>query len=207
MLCHIDDVVIFGHTKEEHDARLEIALRCIEAAGVTLNPTKCQFEKTEIKFLGHLISEKGIQPDPDKTAAIAKMPRPTCVQELKRFMGIVNHLSKFSRNLAELSQPLRALLSKNNLWTWDSAQDQAFARIKEEITKPTVLVLYDVKADTKISADTSSYILPGGSFTTEEQPVVATRHICLSYNDQYRMQVCASGKRGPRINLGMREIC
>ena len=157
VLCHMDDVVIFGHTKEEHDARLEIALRCIEAAGVTLNPTKCQFGKTEIKFLGHLISEKGIQPDPDKTAAIAKMPRPTSVQELKRFMGMVNHLGKFSRNLAELSQPLRALLSKNNLWTWDSAQDQAFARIKEEITKPTVLALYDVKADTKISADASSY--------------------------------------------------
>ena len=48
---------------------------------------------------------------------------------------MVNHLGKFSRNLAELSQPLRELLSKNNLWTWDSAQDQTFNRIKEEITK------------------------------------------------------------------------
>ena len=120
VLCHMDDVMIFGRTKEEHDARLETALRRIEAAGVTLNPNKCQFGKTEIKFLGHLISENGIQPDPDKTAAIAKMPHPTSVQELKRFMGMVNHLGKFSRNLAELSQPLRELLSKNNLWTWDS---------------------------------------------------------------------------------------
>ena len=83
------------------------------------------------------VSENGIQPDPEKTAAIAKMPHPTYVQELKRFMGMVNHLGKFSRNLAELNQPLRELLSKNNLWTWDSAQDQAFDRIKEEITKPT----------------------------------------------------------------------
>ena len=157
VLCHMDDVMIFGHTKEEHDSRLEIALRRIEAAGVTLNPNKCQFGKTEIKFLGHLISEKGIQPDPDKTAAIAKMPRPTCVQELRRFLGMVNHLGKFSKNLAELSQPLRELLGKNNLWTWDSVQDQAFDRIKEEITKPTVLALYDVKADKKSSADASSY--------------------------------------------------
>ena len=70
---------------------------------------------------------------------------------------MINHLGKFSKNLAELSQPLRVLLSRNNLWTWDNAQDHAFKRIKEEITKPTVLALYDMNADMKISADTSSY--------------------------------------------------
>ena len=104
VLCHMDDVLIFGRTKEEHDTRLE------SAAGVTLNSTKCQFGKSNIKFLGHLISENGIQQDPDKIAAITKMPHPTCVQELKRFLGMINHLGKFSRNLAELSQPLRELL-------------------------------------------------------------------------------------------------
>ena len=77
---HMNDVLIFNHTKEEHNARLEAALRCIQSAGVTLNPTKW---KTKIKFLGHLINEKGIQQDPDKTAAIAKIPCPTHVQELK----------------------------------------------------------------------------------------------------------------------------
>ena len=119
----MDDVLIFGCTKEQHDSRLESALKCIEAAGVTLNRTKCQFGKSEIKFLGHLISENGIQQDPNKTAAIAKIPHPTCVQELKRFMGMICHLDKFSRNLAELSQPLRELLSKNNSWIWDKVQD------------------------------------------------------------------------------------
>ena len=100
VLCHMDNVLIFVRTKKEHDARLEIALRCIKAVGVILNSTKCQFGKTVIKFLGHLI---GNTPDSDKTAAIAKMPCLTYVQELKRFMGMVNHLGKFSRRLAELS--------------------------------------------------------------------------------------------------------
>ena len=79
---------------------------------MNLNPTKCQFGKTELKFLGHLINDKGIQPDPDKIAAISEMPPTTCIQELKCFMGMVRHLGKFSRNLAELSQPLRELLTK-----------------------------------------------------------------------------------------------
>ena len=60
VLCHMGDVLIFGQSKEEHNVRLEATLRSIQAAGVTLNPTKCQFEKPELKFLCHLINDKGI---------------------------------------------------------------------------------------------------------------------------------------------------
>ena len=137
------DILIFGRSKEERDVQLEAALRKIQAAGATLNPTKCRFGKTELKFLGHLINEKGIQPDPDKTAAIIEMPPPACIQELKRLMGMVNHLGKFSRNLAEFNQFLHELLSKKNSWRWDSAQDQAFKKIKTELSQPTVLALYE----------------------------------------------------------------
>ena len=72
-------------------------------------------------------------------------------------MGMVNQLGKFSRNLAELSVPLRELLSKKSTWLWGPAQDEAFAHIKEELTRPTVLTLYDPEAPTKISADASSH--------------------------------------------------
>ncbi len=73
VLCLIDDALIFGRDREEHDSRLKEALKQIQRAGVTLNPDKCEFNKTKIVFLGHLISESGIQPDPEKNAAIAKI--------------------------------------------------------------------------------------------------------------------------------------
>ena len=85
------------------------------------------------------------------------MDPPTSVAELRRFMGMANQLGKFSRNLAELTQPLRELLSKKRAWQWGPQQDQAFAKVKEELAKPTVLALYDPAAETKISADASSY--------------------------------------------------
>ena len=85
------------------------------------------------------------------------MPAPSNVTELKRFLGMANHLGKFSSSLASLSQPLCKLLGKNNSWTWDDAQAAAFNQIKEELTKPTVLTLYNVNADLKVSADASSY--------------------------------------------------
>jgi len=157
VLCHMDDVLVFGRTKEEHDARLEATLQKLQTAGVTLNPNKCQFEKTELRFLGHRITEQGIQADPEKTAAIAKMPSPKNLKELRRFLGMINHLGKFSNHLTELSHPLRELLSKSNSWTWDTPQDTTFTRIKEEMTKPRILTHYNMNADLKISADASSY--------------------------------------------------
>ena len=65
-LCHMDNVLIFGHTQQEHDSRLKAVLTKIQAAGLTLNADKCEFNKTEIRFLGHVINQKGIYPDPRK---------------------------------------------------------------------------------------------------------------------------------------------
>ena len=70
---------------------------------------------------------------------------------------MVNQLSKFTPNLAELAQPLRELLSSKKVWIWGSPQDKAFQEIKEELIRPTVLSIYDPEAATKISSDASGY--------------------------------------------------
>ena len=137
--------------------RLFAALTKIQTAGVTLNPSKCEFNKCQLKYLGHLIDQRGIQADPDKTSAIREMKPPTNISELRRFMGMVNQLGKFSSNLADLTQPLRQLLSKKSTWMWGPAQDKSFSDIKIELSKPTILSLYNPQAPTKISADASFY--------------------------------------------------
>ncbi len=113
MISLIDDALICGKNREEHDARLREAIQRIRKAGGTLNPDKCEFNKSKIVFVGHLIDENGIQPDPEKTAAIAEMKPPTSITELRRFLGMANQLGKFSPILAELTQPLRELLKKS----------------------------------------------------------------------------------------------
>ena len=70
---------------------------------------------------------------------------------------MANQLGKFSKNLAEITQLLRVLLSNKHMWNWGPQQDQAFAKVKDELTKPIVLIPYDPEAATKMSADASSY--------------------------------------------------
>ena len=142
---------------EEHDSRLAAVLMRIKEIGVTLNPEKCEFNKLQLIILGHLIDHRGVQPDPQKTSAIVQMDPPRNVGELRRFLGMVNQLGKFSRNIAEFTKPLRELLSKKSAWHWSLTQDRALINIKSELSKPTILMLYDPIAETKVTADASSY--------------------------------------------------
>ena len=155
--CQMDDILVYGKDQKEHDTRLKAVLNQIEKAGATLNASKCEFSKTSLTFLGHVIDADGIHPDPEKTRAIRELKTPTVVPELRRFLGMVNQLGKFTPNLAELTQPLRELLTKSRAWMWGPAQSTAFKQVKDEISKPSTLALYDPAAPTKISADASSY--------------------------------------------------
>ena len=157
VLCHIDDVIIFGKDKQEHDNRLHAALRKIQAAGVTVNSDKCEFNKSQLLFLGRINNEEEISADPSKTSAILKMKQPTTITELRRFMGMVNQLGKFTPHLAELAQPLRELLSIKKAWTWGPPQEKAFQDIKNEMVKPTILAIYNPDAPTKICSDASAF--------------------------------------------------
>ena len=85
------------------------ALERLQAAGATLNPAKCKFRQKMVKFLRHLIDERGIRADPDKTSVLLKMEPPQNITDLRRFMGMANQLGKFSHRLAEVSQPFQEI--------------------------------------------------------------------------------------------------
>ena len=153
----MDDILIHGTTQQEHDQRLLAVLQRLEKAGVTLNREKCKFSQNAVKFLGHVIDQSGITPDPDKVNAIQKVRTPGNVGDVRRFLGMVNQLSKFSPNLTEETKPLRELLIKGNAWIWSEPQQTAFDRIKKMLTNTPVLALFNPNLETILSADASSF--------------------------------------------------
>lgn len=116
VVCHMDDLLVWGSTQEEHDSRLHAVLKKMESTGMTLNVEKFEISKREVKFLGHIISDKGVNSDPAKTSAVREMAEPNNFSELRSFLGMVNQLGKFVPQLAEKDKPLRDLLSKKNHW-------------------------------------------------------------------------------------------
>lgn len=151
----LDDSLITGRTEKEHDARLEAVLKRLNEYGVTLNETKCQFKVRETKFLGYKLSTKGIEPDTEKVKAVLDLPTPANTTEIRRFLGMVNYYIKFLPRLAQLSQPLRDLLKKCNIWVWGPKQEESFETIKRALTRAPILGYYETNKNTRIAADTS----------------------------------------------------
>ncbi|UYV63772.1 K02A2.6-like, partial [Cordylochernes scorpioides] len=157
VMCYLDDILIFASDSKTHDRILRLVLRKLKEAKVTLNKAKCVFGVPRINFLGHILDEDGIRPDPAKIEAVAKMPAPTDVHGVRRFLGMVNHLGRFVENLSEIVAPLNQLLVKGQDFVWDCSQERAFRKLKELLTTQPILAAYDVRKPTMVSSDASSY--------------------------------------------------
>ncbi|UYV65612.1 K02A2.6-like [Cordylochernes scorpioides] len=157
VMCYLDDILIFASDSKTHDRILLLVLRKLKEAKVTLNKAKCVFGVPRINFLGHILDEDGIRPDPAKIEAVAKMPAPTDVHGVRRFLGMVNHLGRLVENLSEIMAPLNKLLVKGQDFVWDCSQERAFRRLKELLTTQPILAAYDVRKPTMVSSDASSY--------------------------------------------------
>ena len=105
-IAYLDDIIIFSQTEEEHLKHLEIIFRRLKEAGLKLKRSKCSFMKLHIEYLGHLISEKGIEPMPDKLTAIKEMPAPRSPKEIKQFLGLVGYYRKFIPRFSDIAKPL-----------------------------------------------------------------------------------------------------
>ena len=122
---------------------------------MTLNKSKCKFRQQMVEFLGFTISKDGFYPKEERLFAIKKFAAPSNITELRRFMGMAQQLSKFTTKLAEVSEPLRGLMSTKNAWLWTAEHQLAFEATKELLCSPQVLAIYDVKKETKVRADAS----------------------------------------------------
>ena len=168
ILCHMDDVLVFGKDEEEHDQRLESVLGRIRDSGLTLNREKCQFKVNTIEFLGHKVSSEGIEVCDDKVKAVLAMEAPTNAKGLKRILGMVDYMRKFNPQLAEVESPLRELLKKKNDWLWGSEQEHSFKEMKKMLTSFPLLVKFNVQKRHRITADASMHSL-GAALLQEEE--------------------------------------
>ena len=105
--CRMDDILVVGKDQAEHDRRLEQVLDRLAERRLILNLQKCIFSQSKLQYLDQILDSQGVRKDPSKVQAIVDRPEPQDIRDLRRFLGLVNHLMKFCPNLAEKTKPLR----------------------------------------------------------------------------------------------------
>ena len=183
-IIYLDDVIVFSKTPEEHIAQLEAVFKKISDAGLKLKPSKCEFFKKRIHYLGHIVSNKGIETDPKKIEAIVNWPGPRTVHEVRKFLGFTNYYRKFVYKYAHIARPLNKLISgenakkKHKRVEWGNGQEQAFQKLKEACTKTPVLAYADYKKSFRLNTDASELGL--GSVLYQQQEDGTSRVIAYA---------------------------
>ena len=122
MLNISDDVIIFGKTQADHDDALKAVFQKFADANLTLNKSKCEFNKRSISFFGFVFSEKGIAPDPAKVESIDKALPPTTTTAVRSFLEMATYCAKFIPNFSNVSEPLQKLTRKDQPFLWGEEQ-------------------------------------------------------------------------------------
>lgn len=155
----MDDILIAAKDVESHDKILNEVMNKATEYNLKLNLSKCQIRKSEVKYVGHILSANGVKPDPDKIEAVLNMPPPADKTAVKRLIAFATYLGKFIPNLSSITAPIRTLLKENTEFSWQLAQQKAFENLKKTCCNLPVLKFYDVNEPVEIQCDASQFAL------------------------------------------------
>lgn len=152
LLIYLDDILVFGRTFEETVERLDMVLDRLGRHNLKVKPEKCQLFHQKLRYLGHLVTEDGILPDPDKTNAVDNWPTPTSESEMRQFLGLAGYYRRFVPGYAKTAAPLHALLgdpkkkrktrnTKTSPFSerWEESCSSAFHELKRRLVSAPIL--------------------------------------------------------------------
>ncbi|RXN21598.1 Transposon Ty3-I Gag-Pol [Labeo rohita] len=184
---YIDDLLIWGETKQQHDERLRQVLERARVKNFKLNKERCKVGLEEIKYLGHVFSKEGLKPDQSKIEAVKRMPTPECKKDVERFMGMVTFLAKFIPNMSQHTESLRGLTRDDVAWQWRDEHQHAFDKLKTMLTEAHLLRYYDINLPVTLSVDASKDGL--GAVLLQEDKPIAYALRALTETDQCYVQI------------------
>lgn len=136
---YIDDLVVKTSENQSHSDDLKEIFQQIRKFSMRLNPTKCTFGVQAGKFLGFLLTKKGIEANPDKCQAIINMRNPCIIREVQQLTGRLAALSRFLSCSGDKAFAFFTTIKKKEEFEWNQECDEAFSRIKYFLTTPPIL--------------------------------------------------------------------
>ena len=152
---YVDDIFVGSNTFGKHLKDVEKVLHQLLKSGLKIRFEKCLFFRIKVKWLGHILSQKGIQPDPEGIQAIRNLKPPKDVKQMRSVLGTMVYFKDFIHKFSDLTAPLYKLLQKGCLFKWEEEQESAFEMLKNTLTSDTVLRKPDFNQDFYLQTDAS----------------------------------------------------
>ena len=186
VLCYVDDILIASATATDHLWKMRQVFRCLQEAGLKLKAGKCNMMDKKIKFLGRIINEDGIQPDPANIEKVQNWGRPTSRKTLESFIGFANYYREYIRDFATIVAPLNHLKRKGVEFVWTDATEKSFTDLIEKLTTAPLLALPN--DDGRYVLDTDASVVAIAGVLQQEQ----------EWKGVKKLRVISYGSRGLR---------
>ena len=154
--AYLDDILIYIETIDEHLFHLQTVFDRLRQHGLKLKLKKCSYLQSETNYLGFIINNKGISPDPKKAEAIKSLPAPTCVCEVRSFIGMCSYYRRFILNFSEIAEPVVALTRKHARFRLSEECKSAFEYLKQSFTVVPLLAYPDPNKPYTLYTDASN---------------------------------------------------
>lgn len=178
---YVDDIIVFGCSVNHHNHNLIKIFERLRKFNLKLNPAKCSFLNKEVTYLGHLVTDKGILPDPKKYNAIKIYPVPQNADDVRRFIAFCNYYRRFVPNFAKIATPLNNLLKKNTKFSWTPECNAAFIELKNKLMSPQILSYPDDSKSYILTTDSSQFafgaVLSQGEIGSDKPIAFASRSL------------------------------
>ena len=161
VMAYIDDIVIATETIEDLLERIREVFECLREAGFKMRAEKCDFMRTETKYLGRVVSAEGIKPDPAAVSKIQEWMPPRNKEELQSFLGFANYYRDFIPFHAAKVQPMQELLRKNQHFYWKEKHQEAFDSVKQALADATALAAPNEEGRFVLDTDASAVAIAG----------------------------------------------
>ena len=165
LLVYLDDLLVYSRTFDEHIDQLDRLLTRLEETGLKLKPSKCQFLRREVTYLGHTISAEGVSCEAGKVEAVTNWPVPTTVTEVRSFLGFASYYRRFISGFSRIAGPLHELVAEASTGSkrkkasithlWNDGHQTAFSNLKKALTSAPVLGYADFKQPFLLETDAS----------------------------------------------------
>lgn len=154
-LCYLDDIIVFGKSFDQALENLKLVFDRLKASNLTLKPSKCVLFQKEVPFLGHIVSDKGIQCDPSKLDKVRDWPVPKNVSDVRSFLGLAGYYRRFIPEFSTIATPLTYLTRKGKKFCWTIDCQNSFENLKKLLCSAPILAYPDSTAEFILDTDAS----------------------------------------------------
>ncbi|KAL7289063.1 hypothetical protein TKK_0017015 [Trichogramma kaykai] len=167
MLVYLDDIIVYAKDLREHDSKVRRLFDRLREARLILEPEKVHFLRKEVGFLGHIVSQRGVEMDSKKIEVMTNFPQPKTVRNVRQFLSMAGYYRRFIQGFSKIAKPLHDMTKKGVKFEWTPKQETSFQTLKTCLTTAPILIFLDFSKPFTLTTDSSDLAI--GAVLSQER--------------------------------------